>query len=80
MRSGREDLTGKPLWEVRRPPSARAITTAFLAGLQAGLWPSLDALSATWALDRAFRPAEPTPSRDKRYAGWQDAVRRVRSS
>ena len=51
-----------------------------LAGLQAGLWPSLDALSATWALDRAFKPAEAAPSRDRRYAGWRDAVRRVRSS
>ena len=27
-----------------------------------------------------FRPAEGAASRDRRYAGWQDAVRRVRSS
>ena len=56
-----------------------ALGAAFLAGLQAGLWPSLDALSKSWALDRAFRPAEDAVSRDRRYAGWQDAVRRVRS-
>ena len=67
---------------VERPvvTETTALGAAFLAGLQAGLWPSLDALSQTWALDRAFRPAEDAASRDRRYAGWKDAVRRVRSS
>jgi glycerol kinase len=73
------DTVGTP---VERPKvtETTALGAAFLAGLQAGLWPSLEALSATWALDRAFQPAEGTASRDRRYAGWQDAVRRVRSS
>ena len=73
------DTVGAP---VERPKviETTAMGAAFLAGLQAGLWPSLEALSATWALDRAFRPAADTASRDRRYAGWQDAVRRVRSS
>ncbi len=73
------DTTGAP---VERPvvTETTALGAAFLAGLQAGLWPSLDALASTWALDRAFHPMEPGPARDKRYAGWQDAVRRVRSS
>ncbi|WP_421996863.1 glycerol kinase GlpK [Reyranella sp.] len=67
---------------VERPvvTETTALGAAFLAGLAAGLWPSLDALSKTWALDRAFKPAEDAASRDRRYAGWQDAVRRVRSS
>ena len=67
---------------VERPvvTETTALGAAFLAGLQAGLWPSLDALAEGWALDRAFRPAEDAASRDRRYAGWQDAVRRVRSS
>jgi glycerol kinase len=67
---------------VERPKvtETTALGAAFLAGLHAGLWPSLDALSKTWALDRAFRPAENTASRDRRYAGWKDAVGRVRSS
>jgi glycerol kinase len=66
---------------VERPvvTETTALGAAFLAGLQAGLWPSLDALSETWALDRAFRPVEDAASRDRRYAGWKDAVRRVRS-
>ena len=73
------DTVGAP---VERPKvtETTALGAAFLAGLQAGLWPSLEALSATWALDRAFTPAEGASSRDRRYAGWQDAVRRVRSS
>jgi glycerol kinase len=73
------DTVGTP---VERPKvtETTALGAAFLAGLQAGLWPSLDALSATWALDRAFKPAEGAASRDRRYAGWQDAVRRVRST
>jgi glycerol kinase len=66
------DTVGAP---VERPKviETTALGAAFLAGLQAGLWPSLETLSATWAL-------EPAPSRERRYAGWQDAVRRVRSS
>jgi glycerol kinase len=73
------DTLGTP---VERPKvtETTALGAAYLAGLHAGLWPSLEALSATWALDRAFRPAEDTASCDRRYAGWQDAVRRVRSS
>ncbi len=73
------DTVGTP---VERPKvtETTALGAAFLAGLQAGLWPSLDALSATWALDRAFKPDEGAASRDRRYAGWHDAVRRVRSS
>jgi len=73
------DTVGTP---VERPKvtETTALGAAFLAGLQAGLLPSLDALSKTWALDRAFRPAEDAASRDRRYAGWKDAVRRVRSS
>src|SRR5690349_3640512 len=73
------DTVGTP---VQRPKviETTALGAAFLAGLQAGLWPSLDSLSATWALDRAFTPSEGTPSRDRRYRGWQDAVKRVRST
>jgi len=73
------DTVGAPV-ERPRVIETTALGAAFLAGLQAGLWPSLEALSATWSLDRAFRPAEPAPSRDRRYAGWKAAVQRVRSS
>ncbi len=73
------DTVGSP---VERPKvtETTALGAAFLAGLRAGLWPSLESLSKTWALDRAFRPAEDSASRDRRYVGWQNAVRRVRSN
>jgi len=66
---------------VERPrvTETTALGAAFLAGLAAGLWPSLDALSATWALDRAFAPAEPAAARDRRHAAWKAAVTRVRT-
>jgi glycerol kinase len=72
------DTVGAPV-ERPRVIETTALGAAFLAGLQAGLWPSLESLSETWALDRAFAPAEGTASRDARYVGWQNAVRRVRT-
>jgi glycerol kinase len=73
------DTVGAP---VERPTvtETTALGAAFLAGLEAGLWPSIDALASTWALDRAFHPQEEAAARDRRYAGWQDAVGRVRSN
>jgi glycerol kinase len=73
------DTVGAP---VERPTvtETTALGAAFLAGLAAGLWPSIDALASTWTLDRAFQPVEEATARDRRYAGWQDAVRRVRTT
>ncbi len=72
------DTLGLP---VERPvvTETTALGAALLAGLQAGLFPSLEGIAALWQLDRAFAPAEPAAQRDRRYAGWQAAVRRVRS-
>jgi len=52
---------------------------AALAGLAAGLYPSLEAIAAQWALDRAFEPALSADERESLYAGWRDAVRRTLS-
>jgi glycerol kinase len=73
------DTLGLP---VERPTvtETTALGAAFLAGLQAGLFPSLDAIASTWQLDRAFPPCEESASRDRRYAGWRRAVARVRSA
>ncbi|HEX2890623.1 glycerol kinase GlpK [Vineibacter terrae] len=67
---------------VERPTvtETTALGAALLAGLQAGLLPSLDSVAATWQLDRAFAPQEDQAARDQRYAGWQAAVKRVRSA
>ncbi len=52
---------------------------AALAGLAAGLYPSLDAIAAQWALDRAFEPRLAADEREALYAGWRDAIGRTLS-
>ncbi|MCC7276278.1 MAG: glycerol kinase GlpK [Alphaproteobacteria bacterium] len=56
-----------------------ALGAAALAGIGAGIIPSLDALETFWHLDRAFAPRMAEDERTRRYAGWQDAVQRVRT-
>ena len=72
------DILGFP---VERPRHVETTVrgAAALAGLAAGLYPSLDAIAAQWALDRAFEPRLAADEREALYAGWQDAVRRTLS-
>ncbi|PWG62585.1 glycerol kinase GlpK [Sediminicurvatus halobius] len=72
------DLTGIA---VERPQviETTALGAAYLAGLQHGLWPSLDALGSHWKLDQRFRPALADTDRSDIIAGWHDAVRRTLS-
>jgi len=56
-----------------------ALGAAFLAGLQAGLHGSLEDIAALWQAERRFEPRMPRERAAALYAGWQDAVRRVRS-
>jgi len=56
-----------------------ALGAAFLAGLEAGVYGSLDDIATLWQAARRFEPRMPRPRADTLYAGWQDAVRRVRS-
>ena len=64
---------------VERPAGVEttALGAAFLAGLAVGVWPGLDALSATWSLDRRFEPRMLAAQRETILAGWRDAVRRT---
>jgi glycerol kinase len=55
-----------------------ALGAAYLAGLAAGVCPPPDEFAKTWALERRFQPAMAETERARRYAGWQDAVRRTR--
>lgn len=72
------DITGAP---VDRPAilETTALGAAWLAGMQAGLCPDMDAFAESWALERRFEPVMPVDERERRYAGWQDAVRRTLS-
>lgn len=50
---------------------------AFLAGLGAGLFASLEEGRKLWRADRAFDPAMQAGQRDLQRAGWQKAVRQT---
>ena len=56
-----------------------ALGAAYLAGLQAGVFESLDALQDLWQCDRRFEPEMTKAERDGFYDGWKNAVRRVQS-
>jgi glycerol kinase len=54
-----------------------ALGVAYLAGRAAGLCPNLDGFAAQWRLDRRFEPRLDATRRERKYTGWQDAVRRT---
>ena len=56
-----------------------ALGVACLAGLQAGLFGSLQDIAQNRRPDRSWQPACPQAQRDALYAGWHGAVRRARS-
>lgn len=54
-----------------------ALGAAFLAGLQAGLYTSLEDIAACWHSDAIFQPHIDEALRKERYAGWKKAVHRI---
>jgi len=56
-----------------------ALGAAFAAGLQAGVYDSLDSISKLWEAEARFEPVLESKKADAMYAGWQTAVDRVRS-
>ena len=66
---------------VERPEiiETTALGAAYLAGLETGLYPSTAAIGEAWQRDRRFEPKMSEAERGKLYAGWEDAVRRVRT-
>ncbi len=54
-----------------------ALGAAYLAGRAAGICPDLDGFAKQWRLDRRFEPRMDEATRERKYAGWQDAVRRT---
>lgn len=57
-----------------------ALGAAFLAGLQAGIYHSFSDVEGLWQHDRAYQPQLSSEQRERLYAGWLEAVQRVRSS
>jgi glycerol kinase len=72
------DQLGMP---VERPTvtETTALGAAYLAGLTVGAFGSTDDVARRWQRERRFEPAMPEDQRARLYAGWKDAVRRVRA-
>ena len=54
-----------------------ALGAAYLAGLQAGLYPPPAEFAGAWKLDRRFSPKMGEATRAQKLAGWRDAVART---
>ncbi|CDI91991.1 putative carbohydrate kinase [Pseudomonas aeruginosa PA38182] len=66
---------------VERPEvtETTALGVAYMAGLKAGFYRDLDDIASHWHLQRRFAAHMAEERRGELYAGWQNAVRRVRS-
>jgi glycerol kinase len=73
------DTIGAP---VDRPKvlETTALGAAYLAGLHAGFYPEPQEFAKRWSLERRFLPSMSETERERKYAGWQDAVRRTLST
>ena len=56
-----------------------ALGVAYLAGLKAGVFPSLESLELNWACDKRYEPSMSKETRDGFYDGWCKSIRRVQS-
>jgi glycerol kinase len=54
-----------------------ALGAAYLAGYIAGLCPDLPGFAATWKRARRFEPSMDDATRDRKWAGWRDAIART---
>lgn len=70
---GLSDRLGAP---VDRPvmQETTALGAAWLAGMQAGIYPDQAGFAETWALDARFEPGMPVGDREAAYARWKSAV------
>ncbi|HEY5597814.1 MAG TPA: glycerol kinase GlpK [Kiloniellales bacterium] len=66
---------------VERPKVSEttALGAAYLAGLRSGFFGGLAEIADRWQSAGRFEPRMAKDERDSRYAGWLDAVRRVRT-
>lgn len=63
-----------------RQTETTALGAAYLAGLQTGVYDSLDDLTSNWQQERQFSPSMDSAVHQRVTAGWADAIRRTRST
>ncbi len=70
------DLAGLP---IDRPKilDTTALGSGLAAGLAVGLWPSIEALRASWQIDRTFEPAMASAQQRALKEKWAGAIRKV---
>ena len=56
-----------------------ALGAAYLAGMQVGFYPSMDEFSESWQSESQFNSKMTSDSRERKLAGWKDAVKRTLS-
>jgi glycerol kinase len=73
------DITNLP---IQRPAvtETTALGVAYLAGLTAGIYESLDQVGELWEQQRQFDTDMKDSEREVLYNGWLDSVSRVRTS
>lgn len=69
------DIVAKP---IERPvcTETTALGAALLAGLQIGVYASLDDIRKDWQCEQIFKPQMNAQERTRLYQGWQEAVER----
>ena len=65
--------------EVHRPEvtETTAQGAAYVAGLQSGVFSSLEQIKQKWQIDKAFKPTKDTNWRENQYLGWKHAIQKV---
>src|SRR5688500_6240007 len=56
-----------------------ALGAAFLAGLQAGIYGSLEEIAGLWKAERRFLPEMASQRANALHVGWRDAIARLRT-
>jgi glycerol kinase len=70
------DMLGRPV-DIPKITETTALGAAYLAGLQAGLFDSLDDIAQRWRQAATYKPNIDKSRRNNLYAGWQNAVEMV---
>ena len=67
---------------VERPEftETTALGAAFLAGLQVGIFNSLDDIKDVWKVDQSFEPTLAEAERKRLVEGWHECVKKVKTS
>jgi glycerol kinase len=67
--------------EVQRPviTETTALGAAYIAGLHAGVFSSIEEITEKWQLDQSFQSTKDQAWRDAQYAGWKSAIEKTRT-